>query len=233
MTPRTLRAFGVSVLVASAIFGAGCSSTPATSVSKPAEQVAVVTSSTPASALRSQMNRLLEEHVYIAMNATDAALGGRTDQYNAAVAALDTNSVQLGGVITSAYGDAAGKAFLDGWRRHIGFFVDYTNGVAKKDATAKSAAVANLNQYAKDLADLLNAANGLPKDAVTSLVQAHAVGLCAIIDTQGAGDHATQFVKTRASAEQISQIADPLTEATVLKFPDKFAPTPAKVSTKP
>lgn len=54
-----------------------------------------------------------------------------------------------------------------------------------------------------------------------------------IIDTQGAGDHATQFVKTRASAEQISQIADPLTEATVLKFPDKFASTPGKVSTKP
>ena len=44
-------------------------------------------------------------------------------------------------------------------------------------------------------------------DVVTRLEPSHDT----IIDTQGAGDHATQFVKTRASAEQSSQIADPLT----------------------
>ena len=211
-----------------------CSSTPAaTPTAKPVEQVrSSVTSLTPASELRTQMNRLLDEHVYLAMAATDTALDGRGDEYKGAVSALDANSAQLGGLISSAYGDAAGKAFLDGWRRHIGFFVDYTQGVAGKDQPKRAKAVADLNQYAKDLADLLNSANGLPKDAVIGLVQSHAIALCTVIDAQGSGDSASQYAKSRIAADQVRQIGDPLTEATVLKFPDKFS-SPPQVSAKP
>lgn len=223
MASRYRGALGGALLLLGVVAAAGCSSASnAKLAARPAEQAGSATSATPASELRSQMNRLLDEHVYLAMNATAAALGGRSDEYEAAVAALDANSVQLGGLIAAAYGADAGKAFLDGWRRHIGFFVDYTNGVATKDQAKKDKAVVDLNQYARDLADLLNAANGLPKDAVIGIVQAHTAGLCGVINTQGSGDRATQFVKTRVAADQARQIADPLTEATVLKFPDKF-----------
>ena len=232
MFARRIGHAGAALL--SVVVIAGCTTAPAATPAAPKPEVraTTATSATPASELRAQMNRMLDEHVYLAMGATNAALGGRSDEYKAAVAALDTNSSQLGGLISAAYGDDAGKAFLDGWRRHIVMFVDYTNGVATKDEAKKDKAVADLNQYAKDLADLLNAANGLPKDAVVGLVKSHAIALCSVIDLQGAGDRASQYTKTRAAADQVRQIADPLTEATVLKFPDKFAAS-AQVSARP
>jgi hypothetical protein len=48
----------------------------------------------------------------------------------AALAALDQNTHGLGAAIGSVYGAAAQKQFLKLWRAHIGFFVNYTLGVA-------------------------------------------------------------------------------------------------------
>src|SRR5262249_32694879 len=89
--------------------------------------------STSSSDLRIGLNSLLKEHVYLAAAATGAALGGRQDEFKSAAGALDANSVALSQAIGSVYGSDAETAFLALWRKHIGFFVDYTTGVAKKD----------------------------------------------------------------------------------------------------
>lgn len=181
-----------------------------------------VTADTPAAALRSQLNQLLSEHVYLAVNATGAALDGRNEEFAASAAALDANSVALAGLIGSAYGDAAGEAFLAGWRRHIGFFVDYTQGVATQDSVKQERAKADLVQYTHELAAFLNSANGLPKETMLEWLRPHHVGLTAVIDAQAAGNDAVVFVGLRAAARHMHMIGDPLAEATVLKFPDKF-----------
>src|SRR5262249_3247191 len=49
---------------------------------------AMTTSSTKASGLRSTLNTLFQEHIYLAAAATGAALGGRETEFKAAAAAL-------------------------------------------------------------------------------------------------------------------------------------------------
>jgi len=55
---------------------------------------------------------LLCEHVFLAAAATDAALGRRNTEFQAAAGALDANSVDLSKAIGSVYGPDAEKAFL-------------------------------------------------------------------------------------------------------------------------
>jgi hypothetical protein len=178
---------------------------------------------TSAAALRSTLNQLLSEHAYLAAAATGAALGGRQGEFQAAAAALDGNSVDLAKLIGSAYGSDAEQAFLALWRRHIGFFVDYTTGVANKDAAMQEKAVNDLIGYSRDFAAFINAANGLPVDVVANLVRMHVVGLKDVVDAQAAGDTTKAYTSLREAAGHMGMIADPLAEATVMKFPEKFS----------
>ncbi len=217
MNRHTLRAaavIGALALTSAGAFAAcGSDSSP---------EPASVTSSTPAAELRSSLNAILQEHVNLASAATGAALDGRTDEFAAAAAALDANSVDIAKLIGSAYGPAAEEAFLPGWRRHIGFFVDYTNGAAAGDEAKMAKAEADLAVYAEELATLFHAANGLPKATLVEIVGGHVGSLTAVIDAQAAGDDAKAFVLQREAAGHMSHFADPLTEATVQKFPEKF-----------
>ena len=66
--------------------------------------------------------------------------------------------------IGAVYGADAEKAFLPLWRKHIGFFVDYTMGVASKDKAKQDKAVADLVGYSQDFGAFLSSANpDLPK----------------------------------------------------------------------
>ena len=99
--------------------------------------------------LRNTLNRLLGEHAVLAMNATNLGVTG-SKSFPAAAKALDRNSVELSQAIGSIYGAKAAKTFLDGpfqWRAHVGFFVDYTVALAKKDMAGQAKAVANLKTY--------------------------------------------------------------------------------------
>lgn len=179
-----------------------------------------------ASELRATLNILFAEHVALAANATGAALGGRTEEFKAAVEALDGNSVQIAKVFGSPHGAEAETAMLAGWRRHIGFFVDYTLGAAANDSAKKQQAVADLNQYAADVGELMNKTVGLPQDAVAKGVEGHQKSLTAVIDAQAAGDQAKAYVALRESIAHMHTLADPLADATVKKFPDRFAAAP-------
>ena len=86
-----------------------------------------------AATLRTGLNTLFAEHVVLASAATGAALDGRDTEFKAAAGALDANSIAIGQAIGSVYGKDAEAAFLPLWRRHIGFAVDYTTGVATGD----------------------------------------------------------------------------------------------------
>ena len=61
--------------------------------------------------LRVALNQLLQEHLYLASFATDAAIGGRSDEFAAAGAALNTNGTDLGAAIGSLYGAEAEDEF--------------------------------------------------------------------------------------------------------------------------
>ena len=179
---------------------------------------------TASATLRTALNLTLREHVFLAASATGAALGGRAKEFADAAGALDANSVQLSKTIGSVYGADAEQAFLALWRKHIGFFVDYTNAVAKNDKKMQEQAVGNLIGYAKDFAAFLASANpNLPAAVVADLVKSHVVGLKTVVDAQAKGDWTAAYARLREAAAHMQMIADPLADAISRQFPEKFA----------
>jgi hypothetical protein len=178
----------------------------------------------PASKLRATLNLALREHAILAAMATGSALGGRSAEFEAAAWALDGNSVDIAKAIGSVYGADAEKAFLPLWRKHIGFVVDYTTGLAAKDKTRQGKAVADLIKYSEDFGAFLSSANpNLPKSTVAELVKGHIVTLKDVIDAQAAKEWAKVYSNLRMAASHMAMIADPLGMAIAKQFPERFA----------
>lgn len=175
-------------------------------------------------ALKAKLNTLLSEHVYLAAAATGAALGGRQAEFIAAAGALDNNSVDVSRAIGMVYGNGAEQAFLALWRKHIGFVVDYTTGIAGKDRMKADKAVSDLVQYTQDFGAFLASANpNLPKSVVADLVKGHVLTLKSVIDAQQMGDAQKTYRSLREAAMHMQMIADPLADAIAKQFPGKFA----------
>jgi hypothetical protein len=222
MTHSFKKVWGAALGAAIISLSAGPCFEPAQAQSSQA-MTAMATSSTKAAGLRSGLNMLFQEHIYLAAAATGAALGGREAEFKAAAAALDANSIAISKAIGSVYGQGAEDAFLPLWRKHIGMVVDYTVGVAGNDKPKQEKAVADLIGYTQDFGAFLQSANpNLPKSVVADLVKHHVVTLKAVIDAQASKDQAKTFATLRTAAGHMQMIADPLAEAIVKQFPDKF-----------
>lgn len=180
--------------LAAALVLTGCSATADEPMDEPMteEPAAVDTVNSDGAALRAQLTALLADHVYLAGAAIDQALadGGdlETADVQAAVATLDENSVEVAALVGSVYPDAE-QPFLDSWRSHIPFFVNYTLGEATGDEEMAAQAVEDLNGYAVSFGQLINSVvPELPAEAVQGELEMHAVSLLAAIDANLAGD---------------------------------------------
>ena len=179
---------------------------------------------TGASTLRAGLTALLQEHVYLAGIAVDAGVSDGLDSkaFKAAAGELDKNSVALSDAIGSVYNDAAGKQFLSLWRRHIGFFVDYTKARATKNEAGQRAAKADLDGYRAEFGAFLASANpNLTKEAVAEELKPHVASLFTTIDAVVAKSP-TVFDKLQAAAAHMPMTADVLAGAIVKQFPKKF-----------
>ena len=178
-----------------------------------------------AAKLRQTLTAGLQEHEYLAgIAVAQAVVTKKTDspEFTAAAAALDKNSVALSEAIGSIYGKAAGDAFLPLWRKHIGFFVDYTVGKLTNDAAKASKAKADLDGYRADFGAFLASANpNLTKDAVAQALIPHVTATFDAIDAVVAGD-GTGFEKLRIAAGHMPMLATTLAGAIAKQFPDKF-----------
>ncbi len=180
-------------------------------------------SNTKAASLRALLNNLETEHVDLASAATRAGFDG-SPMFDASAKSLDQNSVDLSKAIGSVYGADAEAKFLEIWRSHIGFFVDYTVAAKGGDKAGMDKAVQNLNGYVEAISDFLSKANpNLPKEAVASLITEHVGLLKSAVDKHGAGDFAGSYQAQEDARTQIqTKIADTLAGAIVKQNPDKF-----------
>jgi hypothetical protein len=176
---------------------------------------------TGASELRSGLTSLLQEHVYLAGITTGTALAGQ--DYSAAAAALEANTQGLQDAVASVYGDAGGQQFGDLWRKHIGFFVDYTTGRATDDQAMVDKAKADLDGYRADFGAFIESATkgGLPKQAVADELKPHVETLFAAIDAQAAKDPSA-VAKLKTAADHMPMTASILAGAIVTQFHDDF-----------
>ena len=179
--------------------------------------------SSKAAELLTGLNAGLREHVFLASAATGAALGGRTDEFAGAKAALDANSDAVTSVIAGVYGDDAGKQFAPLWKQHIDFLVDYTSAVAAKDQAKADKAMGDLLGYTEAFGAFISSASPkLTKDAVAELIKAHVFTLKDVIDAQAAKNLAKAYLSERTAADHMAMIATGLATTVVAQFPDKF-----------
>ncbi|HVL91084.1 MAG TPA: hypothetical protein VM841_12700 [Actinomycetota bacterium] len=212
--------------------GAACGST-ADTVAKPATSVLPGTATrdagpgSAASGLRATLTDLLVEHEYLAgiTISTAVSTGLDSDATKGASEALDKNSVALSEAIDSVY-DGAGKSFLPLWRKHIGFFVDYTVGKVSKDEAKQKTAREGLDGYRSDFGAFLASANpNLTKEAVADALVPHVNSTFDAIDALVAGSP-DAFAKLREGAAVMPGIAEVLAGAIAKQFPDKIAGDP-------
>ena len=177
-----------------------------------------------ASTLRADLTALLQGHVYLAGIAVAQGVGhGLTSpQFKAAAATLDQNSVDIGNAIGSVYGKAAGKQFLNTWRQHIGFFVDYTKGRATHNSALVKKAQKELSGYIQQSAAFLSKANpNLPASAVANDLKGHVATLESAIDAV-VGGRSNAFDLLQGAAAHMPGTAQVLAGAIAKQFPTKF-----------
>jgi hypothetical protein len=166
---------------------------------------------TQAAELRAGLTDLLTQHVYLAGIAIKTALDKKGNLKDPAVVAavktLDGNSVALSKAVGSAYPDAE-KPFLESWRQHIGFFVNYTLGKATGDAAMANKAKKDLDGYRTSFGQLINSVvPELPADAVAKELIPHVQTLLDTIDAlvTGKGD---AFALLTKAADHMPMTAD-------------------------
>jgi hypothetical protein len=226
---KTRRILKVAAGVAlAAVLGAACSSGGDDDGAQPsrmrvAQHAAAAEGATvgsPAAELQSTLSTLLQEHVYLAGIATGTALSG--GDLEAPAATLDGNSVRLADAVASVYDRPAGDAFLELWRKHIGFFVDYTTARATNDTDGMDKARADLDGYRADFGAFLASANpNLTKEAVAEELLPHIQTLLAAIDAQAAKDP-SQYDKLAEAASHMPMTGKVLASGIAQQFPGRF-----------
>ncbi|MDT5038217.1 MAG: hypothetical protein QOE03_3402 [Micromonosporaceae bacterium] len=219
MASRTTKIAGVAIIAALTLSGCGKSAKPSTG-SEPSSSMSSMGSmggrmaaASAGADLRAGLTYLLTEHVYRAGIALTFAVdkGGNLEDptVKAAVANLDANSVELSKAVGAAYPDAEAP-FLQSWRQHIGFFVDYTLGKATKDQAKVDKAKADLDGYRTAFGQLINSVvPQLPATAVADELKPHVQTLTDAIDSLVAGDGQV-FTKLQTAAGHMPMTAKTL-----------------------
>lgn len=161
---------------------AGTSSSMPSSMS-PSAAAGTVTN-TDAAQLYAGLDQLLTEHVDLTANVVQDAVtkGASSAQTTSAIATLGQNTDALGAAIGSVYGAAAQQEFLKLWRAHIGYFINYTLGVAGHDSMKVATAQKDLAGYTVQFSKFIAGATKLPASAVAADLKGHVTTLEAAID---------------------------------------------------
>lgn len=178
---------------------------------------------TPAADLRSDLNHLFSEHAGLATMVMQNGIDGSAD-FEASVAALESNTEDLSAAVTSVYGEEAGQQFKKMWSEHIGYFVDYVNATAEEDMDAKEEAMNNLSMYKEDFSKFMETATegNLPAEDLSKGLQMHVEQLIGAFDAYAEGDYETAYAQTREAYHHMFMTGKGLSGAIVTQMPDQF-----------
>ena len=186
----------------------------------------------PSWRLRSQLDRLLGEHVALAV-ATLRAGATNSPDFTAAGNALNKNTDDLSTAMGTLFGPAAGQQFMSLWADHIDALVSYTAGVVGHDDARRNAAQDKLRAFERRLSMFLDQATGarMPTTDLSKAFLAHDEMLTRQVDASASKDYgqATQLSYT-AYQDMFSlsqQLSDAFGETVAARLPHGGAETGA------
>lgn len=172
--------------------------------------------------LRVTLNQILRQHVALATVALKDAASGSPDA-DAAVKALDNNSVEIANAVGSVYGNDAKDSFLKLWRNHIGFFVNYTQGKVAGDEAKMAQAKTDISGYTEEAATFFSKANSnIDKASLKESLAMHGDQVFAIVDAYAAKDYTKASDLEEEAYNHMGETADTLAGAIVKQYPNKF-----------
>ncbi|MAQ77206.1 hypothetical protein CL684_01645 [Candidatus Campbellbacteria bacterium] len=177
---------------------------------------------TPASDLRVSLNKTLQEHASLGLEALYDVIDDENSTADA-VEALDENTVELSAAVGSVFGDDAEDAFKEIWRDHIGFFADYATGLRENDDDMMDDAMDDIEDYQDDISDFFSGAlPDVDKATVVAGAGEHAELFFESMDAWEDQDYEEAYELQREAQKQIQGIADLLSINIVKENPSMF-----------
>lgn len=174
--------------------------------------------------LRFTLSDLLTQHAGMAILGMQKVHQGAPD-LPAAAAALDANTLQLTAAVGSVYGDAAAAQFLQLWRNHITFFVNYASATAAGNEPGRAQAQADLAGYTRDISNFLSSANpNLPREVVAEAFRMHVEQLSGSFDAYANGEFDLAYTLADEALKHMVVSGGLLANAIALQFPVTFGP---------
>jgi len=216
-------AIGVVMLVVGGLIGFGITKSADSNKNSTTAAQTSPTSATKAADLRASLVTLGVEHMTYTDQAVDAALDGSPNA-DATATALYANGTDIGAAVGSVYGSSAQSTFNTVWKLHLDDFVKYAVADKQGDATAKAAALADIDtNYTKPLAQYLAKANpNLPEATLEGALRDHVNMTATMIDDHVQGNYTAEASELKMANDHISGLFSTLAGAIVKQYPSKF-----------
>jgi len=158
----------------------------------------------PAVELRTGLEELFGQDVFVGIRVTRSRLRGDPDFTQAAVDALSRNSDDLTTLLGGVYGSARAKEFRRLWETQQEGLVAYARAVSQHDQAAKAAARAQLDAFPGRIAQYLHnlTAGKIAASTISSRLGTHIDDLIRFTDAYAAGDYATAYRIERVDYER-------------------------------
>ncbi|MEU4563370.1 hypothetical protein AB0F72_33740 [Actinoplanes sp. NPDC023936] len=164
--------------------------------------------------LRSQLGRVLAEHVVLVEHVTRAAVANTPD-FDAAAAMVNANTKDLVAAMSALFGTDVAGDFGKIWGDHIESLVAYSGALAAGDQGAQARAKDELRGYERRIAEFLSAATGdrLTSERLATAFAGHDGMLLRHADAFAARDYATAHDIAHAVYEHGFDLARELADA--------------------
>jgi hypothetical protein len=168
----------------------------------------------PVWVLRSELSRLLGEHVVLVVSAMRAGLTNGPD-FTANAQAVNDNTHDLTAAVDSLFGTRAAAQFQSLWSDHIDEVFSYTTGLVTRDAKRRAAAVTKLGTFEARFAAFLNGATSgrLPAATLAKGLLEHDQMLLAQADALSAKQYQQADDGTYTTYQHMNEMASQLAQA--------------------
>ena len=166
----------------------------------------------PVVAARSQLERLLGEHVLAADEVVRGRLLGREELVEAASGTVGRNTDELVDLVTSLGGAPTGQQFRTAWEGHVQVLDQYATALQQQDQAAQQAARTAYTAAEQELATALSAVVGgkVPQADLTAAATAHGEHLLGFADAYAAEDFPRAYSLQREAFTHMIATADVL-----------------------